>query len=60
MGNIGLIIQLLLIVADAVPKLTPKIKDLFEILKGEPVTDITQEEFEARIDAAIAKLPPWE
>ncbi len=60
MGNIGLIIQLLLVVADAVPRLAPKIVDLFEMLKGEPVTDITQEEFEQRINAAIAKLPVWE
>lgn len=55
-----LIIELLVAIASAVPKLTPGIKDLLLILKGEPVVDISQEEFETRIDAAIAKLPPWE
>jgi hypothetical protein len=60
MGNIGMFIQLLLVIADAVPRLAPKIADMFEMMKGEPVTDITQEEFEQRIDAAIAKLPVWE
>ncbi len=55
-----MIVELLLLIASAAPKLAAPIKDLMLILKGEPVTDITQEEFEARIDAAIAKLPVWE
>jgi hypothetical protein len=55
-----LIIELLVLVGNAVPKLAPNVKALLEMLKGEPVTDITQEEFETRIDAAIAKLPVWE
>jgi hypothetical protein len=55
-----LIIELLVLIAQTVPKLVPPIKDLLLILKREPVTDITQAEFEARIDAAIAKLPIWE
>ena len=54
------IIELLLMIAQAVPKLTPGIKDLLTMLKGEPVADITQEELEARVDVAIAKLPVWE
>ena len=58
--NPVLIIELLVAIAGAIPKLAPGIKDLLLILKGEPVVDITQEEFEIRIDAAIAKLPPWE
>lgn len=60
MAQIILIIQLLGLIADAYPKLAPRVKDMLELLKGEPVVDITQEEFEARIDVAIAKLPPWE
>ncbi len=55
-----LIIEMLLAIATAVPKMAPAVKDLLLMFKGEPVTDITQEEFEARIDAAIAKLPVWE
>ncbi len=55
-----LIIELLVAIATAAPKLAPGIKDLLLIFKGEPVVDISQEEFETRIDAAIAKLPPWE
>lgn len=58
--NPVLIIELLVAIASAVPKLARGIKDLLLILKGESVVDITQEEFEIRIDAAIAKLPPWE
>lgn len=60
MGSITLVIELLVLVAQVIPKLAPGIKDLMLMLKGEVVVDITQEEFEARIDAAIAKLPPWE
>lgn len=54
------IIELLVMIATAVPKLAPGIKDLLTMLKGEPVVDITQEELELRVDAAIAKLPAWE
>ncbi len=60
MAQIILIIQLLGLIADVYPKLAPRVKDMLELLKGEPVVDITQEEFESRIDAAIAKLPVWE
>jgi hypothetical protein len=60
MSSVILIIELLSLIAAAVPKVAPAVKDILEMLKGEPVTDITQEEFEARIDAAIAKLPPWD
>jgi len=60
MGTATLVIELVLLIAAAIPKLAPAIKDLLEILRGIPVEDITQEEFEARIDAAIAKLPVWE
>ena len=60
MPQIALAIELLVLVAQTAPKLAGPIKDLLEMLKGEPVEDITQEEFEQRIDAAIAKLTPWE
>lgn len=60
MATATLLIELFSLIAQAVPKLAPGIKDLLLLLKGEAVEDITQAEFEARIDAAIAKLPPWE
>jgi len=60
MQSLFLIIDLLVVMSNAYPKIAPKIKDLIEMFKGEPIEDITQEEFEARIDAAIAKLPKWE
>jgi hypothetical protein len=60
MAIFTLIIGILGMVADIYPKAAPMIKDIYLMIKGEPVTDITQEEFEARIDAAIAKLPVWE
>ena len=60
MANVLLIIDLLVLIGQAVPKLAPNVKSLLDMLKGEPVTDITQEEFERRIDAAIDKLPVWE
>jgi len=53
----GLIIELLILVAKAVPKLVPGIQDLLKILRGETVEDISKEEAIARIDAAIASLP---
>ena len=59
MGIIA-IIEGLVGLAQTIPKITPLVKDLIAMLKGEIVDDITQEEFETRIDAAIAKLPPWE
>ncbi len=60
MAQIFLIIDLLVVLAQAYPKIAPGVKDLIEMIKGEPVEDITQEEFEKRIDEAIAKLPKWE
>jgi len=60
MGKVLLAIELLVLAGQAVPKLAPGVKDLLNMIKGERVKDITQEEFEARIDAAIAKLPPWD
>ena len=60
MGSAILVIELLTLIGQAIPKIAPGIKDLLTMMKGEPVEDITQEEFEARIDAAIAKLPVWE
>ncbi len=59
MSQIFLIIDLLVVLANAYPKIAPKVKDLIEMIRGEPVEDITQEEFEKRIDEAIAKLPKW-
>ena len=58
--TITLIIELLVMIAKVVPKLVPAINDLLEILKGEPVEDITPEEAKARIKAAQDALPPWE
>ena len=60
MGQIFLIIDLFVVLANAYPKIAPRVKDLIEMIKGESVEDITQEEFEARIEEAIAKLPKWE
>ncbi len=59
-ATISIIIQLLLMIAKEVPELAPKVKDMFDILRGVTVVDITQEEFEARIDEACTKLPIWE
>ncbi len=59
MGTIA-IIEALFSLAQMIPKAGPLVKDLLAMFKGEIVTDITQEEFEQRIDAAIAKLPVWE
>jgi len=55
--SVVLIIELLSMIAQVVPKLAAGIKDLLEMLKGEPVEDITHEELVARVDAAIARLP---
>ncbi len=60
MGNLFLIVDLLVVLANAYPKIAPKVKDLIEMIKGESAGDITQGEFEKRIDEAIAKLPKWE
>ncbi len=54
-----LIAELLTLVANTVPKIAPGIKALFDMMKGIPVEDITQAELEARVDAAVAKLPVW-
>ena len=54
------IIEALLALATRIPKAAPLVKDLLAMFRGEQVEDITQEEFELRIDAAIAKLPIWE
>ena len=54
------IIEALLLLAKMIPKAAPLVKDLLTMFRGEQVEDITQEEFELRIDAAIAKLPAWE
>ena len=60
MNNILLALQALSLVAALYPKLAPMIKDIMDSLKGEDVVDITHEELVARVDAAIAGLPPWE
>ena len=59
MAAVTIIITVLGLVAELYPKVSPMIKDILLAIKGEPVPDITQEEFEARIDAAIAALPEW-
>jgi len=59
MDKFALVLELLVLIANVIPKISPAIKDLMLMIKGETVADISQEEFEARIDAAIAKLPPW-
>ena len=59
-ATVALIIGLLTLIAQEAPVLIPKIKELFEILRGTDVQDITHEELVARVDAAIAKLPVWE
>jgi hypothetical protein len=60
MASVTLVIELLVLIAQAVPKVTPAVKDILAMLKGEKVPDITQEELELRVDAAIARLPIWE
>ncbi len=55
-----LILNLLVMVSQAYPKISPAIADIIKSFKPGDVPDITQEEFERRIDAAIAKLQPWE
>jgi hypothetical protein len=60
MAIFTLIISILGVVADVYPKAAPMVKDIYLMIKGEPVADITQAEFEARIDVAIARLPVWE
>jgi hypothetical protein len=62
-STVTMIIQLLVLIAEAIPKLAPAIQTVFETMKkmfaGESIPDITQEELEARIDAAILQLPEW-
>lgn len=60
MGTVTLIIELLILIAQAIPKLAPGIKDLLDMLKGTDVPDISHDELVARVDAAIAKLPTWD
>jgi len=60
MNSILLAVDLLLLAAKIAPKIAPAVRELIESFKKEPVEDISQEEFELRIDAAIAKLPVWE
>jgi len=60
MDKFSLVLELLVLIANVYPKIAPAIKDLMLMIKGETVSDISQEELEARIDAAIAKLPVWE
>ena len=60
METIALVIQLGLLIAEKMPSLAPKVKEMFDLLKGKAVEDITQEELEIRINMAIAKLPVWE
>ena len=60
MNSVVLVIELLSLAAQVVPKIAPMIKDLLEMIKGMPVEDITHEELVVRVDAAIAKLPSWE
>jgi hypothetical protein len=59
-ATVSLILGLLGLIAQYAPLLAPKIKELFESLKGTDVVDITHEELVARIDAAISALPVWE
>jgi len=54
-----MVIQILGLVAELYPKMAPAIKDILDSFKSEKPDDITQAEFEARIDAAIAALPEW-
>ena len=60
LGTLQLILSMLTMIADVVPKIAPGIRDLFQMLKGVPVVDITQEELEMRVDAAVGKLKVWE
>jgi len=55
--SIVLIIELLLMIGKAVPKLVPLIRDMLEMLKGEPVEDISHDELAARVKAAQDALP---
>ena len=57
MGSIALIIQLLVLIAEAAPSLVDGVKDLLEMIKNEDTVDITHEELVERVDAAIARLP---
>ncbi len=59
MDTFNLVLSLLVLAAQAYPQITPAISDLIKSFKPGNV-DITQEEFERRIDEAIAKLPQWE
>lgn len=60
--GVVLIIELISMVAKLVPTVAPLVKQLFDMIKGTDVEipDITHEELVARVDAAIAQLPPWE
>ncbi len=60
LATFTLIVELLTLLANTIPKIAPAIMDILKMLKGESIMDITQEELEQRVDAAIAKLPVWE
>jgi hypothetical protein len=53
----GLVIEVLVMIGKAVPKIIPGIKDILDMLKGEAVEDISDEEAIARIKAAQDALP---
>jgi len=55
--TIGLVIELLVMIGKAIPKLIPGIKDLLDVLQGEDVVDITHDELVARVKAAQDSLP---
>lgn len=57
--KVVVIIELLSLIARLEPVIAPLIAKLLNLIKGEDVVDITHEELVARVDAAIAKLPPW-
>ena len=58
-ATISLILGILGLVAQYAPIIAPKIKEVFESLKGIDVVDITHDELVLRVDAAIASLPEW-
>ena len=60
MAILFLMLDVLGVLAQAEPKIAPMVRDIYEMIRGKQIEDITQEEFESRIDAAIAKLPKWE
>jgi len=59
MNSILLAIELLALVGKLVPTLAPAIKNIFDMIKGMDVPDITHDELVVRVDAAQAKLEEW-